>query len=131
MTSDAGESLGYGFVHYESEEAADQAIAKLNGMLLNGKLVYVGKFVPKKERNQNGDRVFTNIYVKNLPESMNTEGLRELFSECGQVTSCIVMEKDGKSREFGFVNFENPDDAKQVAGVRCELPCAVTVCSLL
>lgn len=33
------ESLGYGFVHFETQEAAEQAIAKVNGMLINGKVV--------------------------------------------------------------------------------------------
>lgn len=36
-----GKSKGYGFVHYETEEAADNAIQHVNGMLLNDKKVYV------------------------------------------------------------------------------------------
>jgi polyadenylate-binding protein len=32
-------SKGYGFVHFETDEAAKSAIDKVNGMLLNGKKV--------------------------------------------------------------------------------------------
>lgn len=34
-------SKGYGFVHFETEEAARSSIEKVNGMLLNGKKVSV------------------------------------------------------------------------------------------
>lgn len=34
-------SKGYGFVHFETEEAARSSIEKVNGMLLNGKKVWV------------------------------------------------------------------------------------------
>lgn len=36
---DDGNSKGYGFVHFDTEEAAEQAIGKVNGMLLNDKKV--------------------------------------------------------------------------------------------
>ena len=39
VTDESGGSKGYGFVHFETEEAAKSAIEKVNGMLLNGKKV--------------------------------------------------------------------------------------------
>lgn len=36
-----GQSTGYGFIHFETEESALKAIEKVNGMLLDGKKVYV------------------------------------------------------------------------------------------
>lgn len=109
-----GVSKGYGFVHFETEDAAIRAIEKVNGMLLNGKKVYVGKFIPKQEREKElGERakMFTNVYVKNLG-NLTDDKLRSLFSKYGRITSCAVMKhQDGTSKGFGFVAFEDPKAA--------------------
>lgn len=47
-TDEHGRSKGYGFVHYETAEAADRAIEAVNGMLLNDKKVYVGHHISRK-----------------------------------------------------------------------------------
>lgn len=47
-TDEHGNSKGYGFVHYDSAEAADSAIKAVNGMLLNDKKVYVGHHISRK-----------------------------------------------------------------------------------
>uniref|UniRef100_A0A7N0TPX2 Polyadenylate-binding protein n=2 Tax=Kalanchoe fedtschenkoi TaxID=63787 RepID=A0A7N0TPX2_KALFE len=113
VTDASGQSLGYGFVQFESKESAQSAIEKLNGMLINGKQVYVGPFVRKQERESFlGNTKFTNVYVKNLSETTTDEDLDTIFGEFGKLTSRVVMkDADGKSKCFGFVNFEDPDDA--------------------
>ncbi|CAK9174162.1 unnamed protein product [Ilex paraguariensis] len=108
-----GLSKGYGFVQFEHDEAAQNAIKRLNGMLINDKQVYVGLFVRQQERNHtNGSPTFTNVYVKNICETTTGEDLEKIFGKYGPITSAVVMkDANGMSRCFGFVNFKSPNDA--------------------
>ncbi|NP_001151785.1 Polyadenylate-binding protein 8 [Zea mays] len=112
---EGGQSKGFGFVQYEKEEAAQNAIKSLNGMLINDKPVFVGPFLRKQERDHSFDKTkFNNVFVKNLSESTTKEDLLKIFGEYGNITSAVVMiGMDGKSRCFGFINFENPDAASR------------------
>ena len=60
-------------------------------MLLAGQKVYVGPFLKKSDRPVDRESHFTNVYVKNLPDSITDEKLNEMFSEHGSVTSAVVM----------------------------------------
>jgi polyadenylate-binding protein len=109
-------SKGYGFVHYETDEAALQAIKHVNGMLLNEKKVYVGHHIPKKDRQSKFEEMkanFTNVYVKNISPEANEDQFRELFEKYGDVTSSSLARDNetGKSRGFGFVNFTTHEAA--------------------
>jgi len=112
-TDDSAVSKGYGYVQYETKEEAENAIAKVNGMLICDKKVYVGHFVPKQEREKsvNTDNTFTNVFVKNLSEDV--EDLKATFEKFGKITSTVVMKdsETGKSKMFGFVNFETHEAA--------------------
>lgn len=114
-TDQEGNSKGYGFIHFETEEAANKAIDKVNGMLLDGKKVFVGKFVPRNQREkQIGDAAsrFTNVYVKNFGDGIDSDKLQEIFSQFGEIISAKVMEgDDGKSKGFGFVAYKDHESA--------------------
>ncbi|KAL7211991.1 hypothetical protein ACSBR2_014785 [Camellia fascicularis] len=81
-----GQSKGYGFVQFDQEEAAQNAIKRLNGMLMNDK------------------------------QTTTDEDLMKIFGKYGPITSAVVTrDANGKSRCFSFVNFQNPDDAAAAA----------------
>lgn len=104
------ESLGYGFVHYESEEAAQSAIARVDGKVIAGQKVSVQQFKSKKERGSTTGN-FTNVYVKNIPD-ITPEKLQELFVKAGVITSTMIAkDPEGKSKGFGFINFETIEQA--------------------
>ncbi|CCJ28224.1 unnamed protein product, partial [Pneumocystis jirovecii] len=100
-----GNSKGYGFVHYKTSESAEAAI----------KHVYVGHHVSKKDRQSKFDDMklkFTNVYVKNIDPEISEAEFEELFKKFGNVTSLsLSVDENGKSRGFGFVNYENHEDA--------------------
>ncbi|KAG9270338.1 embryonic polyadenylate-binding protein B-like isoform X1 [Astyanax mexicanus] len=144
VVCDDNGSKGYGFVHFETHEAANRAIETMNGMLLNDRKVkeagkdlescpgqvcqlgskiqlsmlsFVGHFKSRKEREAEfGAKAmeFTNVYIKNFGEDFDNEKLRNIFSEYGKTLSVRVMsDEKGRSRGFGFVNFENHEDAQK------------------
>ncbi|KAH7553627.1 hypothetical protein JRO89_XS12G0035600 [Xanthoceras sorbifolium] len=113
--SEDGRSRGYGFVQFETEESANAAIENLNGSTVGDKQIYVGKFLRKNDRIlPSPDAKYTNLYVKNLDLDVTEELLLEKFSEFGKIVSLVIAkDENGTSRGFGFVNFDNPDDARQ------------------
>lgn len=114
-TDASGQSKGHGFVQFDNEESAKNAISNLNGMLLNDKQVFVGPFLRREERESTSDKQkFNNVFVKNLSELTTEEDLKNIFGEYGNLTSVVVMrDGEGKSKCFGFVNFEKSEDAAQ------------------
>ena len=53
------------------------------------------------------------LYVGSLSWDTTDDGLREAFETFGSITEAIVIkDRDtGRSRGFGFVSFENAEDA--------------------
>jgi RNA recognition motif-containing protein len=133
-TDEQGRSRGYGYVHYETAEAAETAIKAVNGMLLNDKKVYVGHHISRKvshydpglchssshfgikERQSKLEEMrsqFTNLYVKNIDAEVTQDEFVELFENYGTVTSAVILfDDEGRSKGFGFVNFESHDQAQ-------------------
>lgn len=102
-------------MHYETAEAAQDAIQKFNGNFIDDHEVHVLSFVRRQDRAGQND--WTNLYVKQFPTSWDEERIKDLFSPFGTVASVIIQrEADGKSKGFGFVNFaEHPAAEKALA----------------
>jgi len=112
-TNSQRKSLGYGFVHYESAESAQTAVDRVNGKVIAGNKVSVAPFRSKKERGvEETMGVFTNVYVKNLPDEADEATLTALFADHGAITSLqLAINTDGKNKGFGFINFTTPEEA--------------------
>uniref|UniRef100_A0A8C5QNW7 RRM domain-containing protein n=1 Tax=Leptobrachium leishanense TaxID=445787 RepID=A0A8C5QNW7_9ANUR len=125
ITDRSGKSKGFGFVNFKKHEDARKAIQGMNGKIVNGRAIYVGRAQTKTERQgelksefepmNNQDKMTryqgTNLYVKNLDNEIDDERLWQEFSPFGAITSAKVMMDHGNSRGFGFVCFTSPEDA--------------------
>lgn len=78
---------------------------------------FVGTFISRKDRmkDMGQNPRFTNLYIKNFADDLTDEDLVELFSKFGKIVSAVVMTKNGKSRCFGFVSFEDHMTASSVS----------------
>lgn len=56
----------------------------------------------------------TKLFVGSLPWAVDDAQLEEMFASFGQVTSAkVIVDRDtNRSKGYGFVEFENDDDAK-------------------
>lgn len=53
------------------------------------------------------------LFIGNLPWSINSDSLKELFSSFGEVSEAIVItdRMSGRSKGFGFVTFASDEQA--------------------
>ena len=86
-----GESMGYGFVLYDSEEGAKKAISECHGKEWKGKKLFVAQF--QKNRPKQAPK-YNNIYVRNIPKSWSEEDIKKYFSVYGEIGSMIVREPE-------------------------------------
>lgn len=121
-----GISRGYGFVQYANEDGAKKAIAQLNGNNLEGKQVYVFPYKTKQQRNLEKEKNFTNVFVKNLPPTLDDEELKALFGKYGSIKRSTVRYRDPTrdakapkvSKGYGFVDFDEHESARAaIAGL--------------
>jgi len=127
MCDPEGKSKGFGFVAFDNAEDAERSVQEMDGTELEGtdlKLT-VCRAQKKNERaaelkrkyeQQKAERMQryqgVNLYVKNLDDTVDDEMLRKQFEQYGPITSAKVMgDETTRSKGFGFVCFEKPDDA--------------------
>jgi len=107
-------SLGYGFVHFQTAKAAQDAIKTVNGMLIKGKKVFVGSFLPREERDLDKKPLkFTNIFVKNIAKEIDNKDLVKEFAQFGEITSTDVREAKELGKKFAFINYKKSEDAQK------------------
>ena len=73
----------------------------MNGTTLNGRQIFCGRAMDKKERSSHYEGV--NLYIKNLDDDFDDDRLRKEFSKFGNITSAKVRRKrvEGGRKDMG------------------------------
>uniref|UniRef100_A0A672SLC5 RNA binding motif single stranded interacting protein 1 n=1 Tax=Sinocyclocheilus grahami TaxID=75366 RepID=A0A672SLC5_SINGR len=98
-----GKCKGYGFVDFDSPVSAQKAVT---GLKTNGVQAQMAK---QQEQDP------TNLYLSNLPVSMDEQELENLLKPFGQVVSTrILRDTNGVSRGVGFARMESTEKCDAV-----------------
>ncbi|KAM3187870.1 hypothetical protein ACTXT7_001466 [Hymenolepis weldensis] len=109
---------GYAFVCFKRFDEAMRAVQNLNGKEFRGRRLYVSRAEKKMDRMKALSAYYrtlseTTVYVKNLDENVNEYALQTFFSQCGKVINAkVIRDANGKSKGFGFIWFQSPNDVK-------------------
>ncbi|XP_008402233.1 RNA-binding motif, single-stranded-interacting protein 1 [Poecilia reticulata] len=94
---------GYGFVDFDSPAAAQKAVAALKTSGVQAQMA--------KQQEQDP----TNLYISNLPLSMDEQELENMLKHFGQVISTrILRDPSGVSRGVGFARMESTEKCEAV-----------------
>ncbi|KAG8000699.1 RNA-binding motif [Nibea albiflora] len=94
---------GYGFVDFDSPAAAQKAVAALKTTGVQAQMA--------KQQEQDP----TNLYISNLPLSMDEQELENMLKHFGQVISTrILRDSSGGSRGVGFARMESTEKCDAV-----------------
>ncbi|KAM9802752.1 RNA-binding motif, single-stranded-interacting protein 1 isoform X1 [Syngnathus typhle] len=94
---------GYGFVDFDSPTAAQKAVAALKSSGVQAQMA--------KQQEQDP----TNLYISNLPLSMDEQELENMLKRFGQVISTrILRDSSGASRGVGFARMESTEKCNAV-----------------
>ncbi|KAM3610239.1 uncharacterized protein V6R79_001148 [Siganus canaliculatus] len=123
-------SMGYGFVQYQTAEAAQKALRQLQNCTVDDHELEIkiseratgtteqSRKKKQAEKKQTGSK----ILVRNIPFQASVREIRELFCTFGELKTVRLPKKaagTGNHRGFGFVDFLTKQDAKKAFAALC------------
>ena len=98
-------------ITFERPESVHEAMKKINGKVFLGSHINISVEGPDVKAII--DSGLGNLYITNLDEGIDVNRLYIVFSQYGEVLSCHIPMRNGKSGGYGFVQFRNPADAER------------------
>ncbi|KAH7911795.1 hnRNP A1-gamma isoform [Hygrophoropsis aurantiaca] len=111
MRDPDGRSRGFAFLTFEEAESVTAVVSRDH--FLDGKAIDPKRAIPREEHLRN-----TRYFVGGLSPSTTADTMRAFFSTYGKVVDATVMvdRESGRSKGFGFVTFEDSNNAEEFVG---------------
>lgn len=124
-----GHHKGFAFLEYEIPEAALLAQESMNGVLMGGRNLKVGRpsnmpqAQPIIEMVMQEAKAYHRVYVASVHPDLSESDLKSVFEAFGEVTKCQLARATGPNagnghRGFGYLEFSNAQSASEaIAGM--------------
>jgi len=103
---------GFAFVEYEVPEAAQLALEQMNGVIISGRNIKVGRPSNMPQAQQVIDDItreaknFNRIYVASIHQDLTQDDIKSVFEAFGPIASCELAMKSVPNRHKGYCFIE-------------------------
>ncbi|KAJ6221484.1 hypothetical protein RDWZM_000029 [Blomia tropicalis] len=104
---------GFAFIEYEVPEAAHLALEQMNGFMMGGRNIKVGRpsNMPQAaaiiEQIQIEAKSFSRIYVSSIHPELSEQDIQSVFEAFGKIKTCkLAQAQIGKHKGFGYIEYE-------------------------
>ena len=105
---------GFAFVEYEMPEAAQLSLEQMNGVIISGRNIKVGRPSNMPQAQAVIDDItreaknYNRIYIASIHADLTQEDIRSVFEAFGPIKTCELAMTGipGKHKGFGFIEYE-------------------------
>lgn len=111
---------GFAFIEYDIPEAASLALEQMNGVMIGGFSIKVGRSSnisqaqPIIEKLLEEAKLFNRIYVASIHQDLSENDIRSVFEAFGKIASCKLATdpmRPGKHKGYGYIEYETAQGA--------------------
>ena len=110
---------GFAFVEYELPEAAQLALDQMNGVMIGGRNIKVGRpsnmpqAAPIIEQLQVEAKSYNRIYIASIHQDLSELDIQSVFEAFGKIKSCKLAQSQypGRHKGYGFIEYDTDQAA--------------------
>ncbi|RWS17482.1 poly(U)-binding-splicing factor half pint-like isoform X1 [Dinothrombium tinctorium] len=110
---------GFAFVEYELPEAAQLALDQMNGVMIGGRNIKVGRpsnmpqAAPIIEQITLEAKKYNRVYVASIHQDLTEQDIQSVFEAFGKIKSCKLAPSQypGRHKGYGFIDYETDQAA--------------------